>query len=504
VSSTARSGAPRGAIEVALEHVDLERGGRAVLRDVSWRIRAGERWLLAGPNGAGKTQLLKLVAGAVWPAPGRRARVRHRLGGVWHATPEAVLDHIAYVGPERQDRHDRYGWNATVERLVATGWFHTDIPLHPLDGPARRAVATSLRRFGIASLARRRFLSLSYGERRLALLARALAARPGLLLLDEVFTGLDAVHRQRVLAALAGLSRRRMTWILSAHRAADVPPGLTHHLQLDAGRVVRRGRLSASVLASSFAPLRPVSYRPAPRRRVARGPAVLLVRFERARVFLDGACVLRGLSATLRAGEAWVVHGPNGAGKTTLLRTIHGDHGVAWGGRIVRHGVSPGIPLGQFRRRLGLVAPHLQADHALELTAEEVVVSGLRASVGLDEAPTRAERRRARRALRACGAVGIAARAVRELSYGQLRRVLFARALAGEPRLLLLDEPYAGLDVATRTALRRRVDALVGEGVAVVLALHHRDEWPGHTSHEIELDRGVVRYAGPIRYHPPP
>src|SRR6185312_8237376 len=178
-------------IETRLEAVRLERSARRVLDDVSWTIRPGERWVLAGANGAGKTQLLKLVAGSVWPTPtGREVRQYRWKGELWRS-PHEIQDEIGYVGPERQDRYTRYGWNHTVEQVVATGIHRTDIPLHSTSEGYRRRVVLILRRLRIEPLARRPFLTLSYGDRRLTLLARALASRPRMLLLDELLNGLD-------------------------------------------------------------------------------------------------------------------------------------------------------------------------------------------------------------------------------------------------------------------------------------------------------------------------
>ena len=120
----------------------------------------------------------------------------------------------------------------------------------------------------------------------------------------------------------------------------------------------------------------------------------------------------------------------------------------------------------------------------------DVVGSGLHASIGLDEPLTASERRRAHAALRDLGLQGLAGRTLRQLSYGQLRRVLFARALINRPQLLLLDEPYAGVDTATRADLMRRVDAHLDSGGAVVIATHYRAEWPRATTHQLELAGG--------------
>jgi ABC-type molybdenum transport system ATPase subunit/photorepair protein PhrA len=204
----------------------------------------------------------------------------------------------------------------------------------------------------------------------------------------------------------------------------------------------------------------------------------------------------------VRPGDCWVVHGANGSGKTTLLRAIYGDHPAALGGRIERDGIEPGVPLSEFRRRCAIVAPHLQADYPRDSRVLDVVVSGLHASVGLDEPPTRAEALAARRALRGFGLASRARRTLAVLSYGQARRVMFARATVAAPQLLLLDEPFAGVDALTRRALRRGIEALVEAGTAVVMASHHRDEWPANASHELELERGRARYVGPVRGRP--
>lgn len=500
-------------LEVRLAHVDLHRAGRSVLKDIRWSIRPGERWVLAGANGAGKTQLLKLVAGAVWPTPSRRAMRHYVLGAERSSTPAGVMEEIAYLGAERQDKYQRYGWNMAVERIAGTGLYRTDIPL---DTPAvadRQRIRRTLERLGVSHLARRPFLSLSYGERRVALLARALLSRPRLLLLDEVMNGLDEVNRTRVGRWLER-QKGRLPWVLATHRMDDVPRSATHALVLEGGRIVYRGALREAPLKEWLAaPRRRAPQRGAPKRRAPQGraplaarsrPAVrrvgrVLVRLENARVYLEGSRVLEGISLTVRTGELWVVHGRNGSGKTTLLRTLYGDHGVAVGGTIARAGLAAGVPLETFRKRVGLVAPHLQADYPRQLTVAEVAQSGRYASVGLNDSPTAADRAAARRALKLLGLSRLAARPLGELSYGQSRRVLFARALVRAPRLLLLDEPFAGVDAPTRHALLERVRALAAGGTAVVVSAHARGEWLGCATHELELARGRVRYGGPLR-----
>jgi molybdate transport system ATP-binding protein len=151
---------------------------------------------------------------------------------------------------------------------------------------------------------------------------------------------------------------------------------------------------------------------------------------------------------------------------------------------------------------VGLVAPHLQADHPQHLSVAEVVQSGRHASIGLNDPPTAADRAAARRSLAFMGLSELAGRTLRELSYGQLRRVLFARAWVRHPDLLLLDEPFAGVDGPTRRSLRGQLEAMVADGAAVVMTTHHRPEWPECVSHELELAGGEAKYSGPVRRRP--
>jgi ABC-type molybdenum transport system ATPase subunit/photorepair protein PhrA len=218
----------------------------------------------------------------------------------------------------------------------------------------------------------------------------------------------------------------------------------------------------------------------------------VLVALRNADVHVDEAHILTGIDLEVRAGDCWVVHGPNGSGKSTLLRTIYGDHAVASGGAIVRAGIVPGVPLEQFKLRTAYVAPHLQTWQAPRMPVMEVVASGRYASIGLNEAITASDRKHAERALRRFGMFALRKRTLAEMSYGQARRILFARAWAREPKLALLDEPFAGLDRATRADLTRRLNQWLADGGSCVIATHHREEWPAHTTHVLELKAGRV------------
>lgn len=488
-------------LTVELAHIGLVRGGRRVLRNLSWRVRPGQHWLLQGANGAGKTQLLKLIAGDVWPQPSRAALRTYRLRGVSSDEPLGVKEHIAYLGAERQDRYEHYLWNHRASTVVGAGIEGSDYPLRRLTEAEGLRVVATMRRLGIAGLAARRFLTLSQGERRLVLLARALVSRPALLLLDEPLNGLDARNRERVLSALGGLRRSSLPWIYATHRAEEAPAGTTHRARL------RHGCLQAAAWRpSARVRARAAGNVPAARGahtaaagRAQRKPRDLLLELHNASVWREGAAALRAVNWPIRAGECWVVHGANGSGKSTLLATLHGELGVASEGSVWRRGHRPGMPLRDFQLRVGRVSPELQAALPRQQAVLDCVVAGLRGAYRLDEAARAAERRAALSALRRVGAARLARRRFGELSYGQARRVLFARALARRPDIVLLDEPYTGLDAPTRARLRALVDNLATMQHSIVIATHHRDEWPRRATHELELAAGRVRYQGALR-----
>ncbi len=481
---------------VNLVHIELVRDGRRIFRDLHWNIGPGERWALLGDNGAGKTQLLKMLAGDVWPQPGPRAQRVYSWGREQYPEPLGVREEIAYLGAERQDRYQHYQWNHRVLTVVGTGLKRTDIPLAPLRAEERRALLALLRRCGIAMLAHRRFLSLSYGERRLVLLARAMAWRPRLLLLDEPLNGLDAGNRQRFLNSLRTPQAARLPWIYATHRLDEVPAGATHLAVLSGGRLRTQPWPAARRAASGARRRQPALPVPAA---VVSQPSAAVLRLVNGWVWRDGSAALRGVSLCLRRGERLVVHGVNGSGKSTLLGALYGEFAVAAGSEIWRRGVPAGTPLHEFQRRVGRVSADLQSSLPRDLTALATVVAGLRQSFGIDAAITSGEKLRALRALRRVGALGLAARQSGVLSYGQMRRVLFARAIVAYPQILLLDEPYSGLDAHTRGALQSLVNGPGLRQTTIVMATHHRDEWPDVVTQELELAAGEVRYCGARR-----
>ena len=513
-------------LSILLHAVSVRRGGKWVLRDVSWRLRPGERWALIGDNGAGKTQLLKLLCGDVWPTPGgpRKEPPRVRLRGAEPhidgrsyrvgRQPADLIEakrRVAYIGAEQQDKYARYGWNLRVRDLVATGLHRTDLLLQPITPPQAKRVGAVLRACGLLRHAAREFLSLSYGQKRLALLARALVQNPDWLLLDEFYNGLDADYRRRIDTVLDAARRRGQSWVATAHRAIDVPRGTRCLLELAAGQVhtvksIRPSDLQGLIQRAGENPrdrARPQSLSllrsPSPRRSpsgkvAARGGAPVLLQLSRVDLYVNYRSVLCDLDWQLRRGEHWAIYGANGAGKSSFLKLLYGDLSPALGGRIERSGYPKGTPIMEWKRLVGYVSPELQSDYAVNVSVLDLVASGRYASIGLVDEPTAQDRRAATRWLRFFGLLSVAQRRPRELSYGQLRRALIARALAGNAHILLLDEPLTGLDPKQRAIMKRLLERLMKQ-LTLIVAVHRAEDLPRGMTHGLRLHN---RRAYPI------
>lgn len=219
-------------------------------------------------------------------------------------------------------------------------------------------------------------------------------------------------------------------------------------------------------------------------------------------VTVDGSTILSGVALRLGAGEHLAVLGPNGSGKTTLLRVLSTYRFPTRGSATVLGARFGASDLRALRPRIGFVSTALDpllrgTAPALALVAASRAGSTWPGPRVLDDADDAAA---AERALRRVGAHHLADRRVDTLSQGERQRVRIARALATEPELLLLDEPFAGLDLGGRESLLADLDAVLAEdgGPTVVLVTHHLEELPTGVRRVLLLRDGEVVVGGPV------
>lgn len=208
-------------------------------------------------------------------------------------------------------------------------------------------------------------------------------------------------------------------------------------------------------------------------------------------VDLGGSPIVRGVDLTVGEGEVVALLGANGSGKSTLVRSLVGVVPLA-GGTVHLLGAPLGrqVPWGE----IGYVPQRVSAASGVPATATEVVLSGT--LHGRRLRPPRDGRERARAALAAVGLETHADRAVRALSGGQQQRVLIARALVRKPRLLLLDEPVAGVDVPSQQTFATALADLAAAGTTVLVVLHELGALAPLIRRAVVLRHGAVVHDG--------
>jgi iron complex transport system ATP-binding protein len=214
----------------------------------------------------------------------------------------------------------------------------------------------------------------------------------------------------------------------------------------------------------------------------------------------DDLRLLDRLSLTIRVGEHWALLGPNGAGKSTLLQ-IMATYAYPTRGQVDLLGHRLGrVDVFSLRPWIGHVSPHHRVDP--QRPVREVVLTGATGTIQLIQRreTSAAELARAAELIELLGLGGRSEAPWRVLSQGERSRTLIARALMAQPRLLLLDEPAAGLDVAGREQLVASLDDLRERqpALATVLVTHHLEELPASTTHALLLRGGQMLAAGLI------
>jgi iron complex transport system ATP-binding protein len=241
------SGPPVADTVIDLREVVVRREGNTVLDGITWRVRADERWVILGPNGSGKTTMVQVAAARLWPSGGVIDILGARLGRV---DVRSLRPRIALVSGSvtRQLRSDLLAREVVVSGrhgALETWW-------HRYDAEDWARADQLLAQGGVAAIADRPFGVISEGERQQVLLARALMARPELLLLDEPFAGLDLGARERLLLRLGALAAETDSapLVLVTHHCEEIPPRTTHAGLMRAGRLLAAGPLT-EVLTSA-------------------------------------------------------------------------------------------------------------------------------------------------------------------------------------------------------------------------------------------------------------
>lgn len=448
----------------SFHHATITRDGVPVVRDLTWAVNPGEAWAVVGPSGCGKSTLLETVAG------------KHRVTAGEFTPPGSVRlvpfrETSRLFSPERFYYQQRFEFAddaecPTVREYLTGGQAVTDAELN--------AVAERLRIGGLLQL---RMLKLSNGQTRRTRIARGLLAHPQLLLLDDPFSGLDGQGRVEFTELLSELVREGQG-VLLVCRVEDVPSGFKVLKLPSPAR-------SRDPEGSAFHP----DALPSGSR--LQNPATI-IDLHSVSVRHGGVTILDDITWTVREGERWAVLGPNGSGKTTLLSLICGDHPQAFANHVRVFGKQRGEEtLWELKRRIGLVSPELHACFPRMRTALNAAATGFDGH--LTPGPHSPEQEAAvRRLFAEFGLNDIAARPWWTLSVGTQRAVLFVRAVASTPPLVILDEPFQGMDAEQVARLRGWLDTNLRPSQTLLMVTHRADELPACVAHRLTLADGRV------------
>jgi len=223
---------------VHLAEVSIRRGGAWLLKDVTWVVHEGQRWVIIGPNGAGKSTLLRIASAQMHPTTGVAVILDEFLGLT------NVFELRTRIGLVGAGFADTIPANEKISDLVLTAsWGVAGRGRERYDTADVARAEFIINSVGLGKFAHRTYATLSDGERKRAQIARALMTDPELLLLDEPAAGLDLGGREQLLATLSEMAANpdAGTLVMVTHHVEEIPPGTTHALVLANGRVHSQG-----------------------------------------------------------------------------------------------------------------------------------------------------------------------------------------------------------------------------------------------------------------------
>ncbi len=504
---------------LALDRVAIRDGERLAFRGTRWTWRRGEQWAILGPNGSGKSRFALALCGK---APVVRGEIRHGFAAEAAPDKDAVLlsPHVQREMILRESSFYQSRWHSGLgegQRTVAQFLSQASVEeLNPFEVGARRGDTREFRRrrqrfvrwLGVAPLLRRKLIHLSNGEQRKTLLVHTLLRAPRLLVLDDPFGGLDTATRRRLRGVIARLMRGGLPALVITSRPDEIPPETTHLLLVKNRRVVAQGAkaamlkhpLARQLAAASVAGRASIETEDRSLTDMDVRSTFLgkpLIELNHVTIQRGRRRILDDVTWTVRRGEHWALLGPNGSGKTTLLGLIQGDNPQAYALDLRLFGARPHSTqtLWQTRQKIGWLSPELHQHYPTAWSCLDVVCSGFFNSIGLHQHCTPRQRAAARRWLREFGLADNAGAAFGELSLGDQRMVLLARAAVKKPRLLILDEPCQGLDTAHRRAVLGTVDRVVAQtGATLIFVTHHAKEMPRCVSRVLRLKAGRASF----------
>jgi len=485
------SNADSRAATLHLDSITMSFGTNRVLKGVDLRLTAGRVTALLGANGAGKSTLIKVLSG-VYSADGGHVRIDGE--EVEIATPQDASRHGIQTVHQRIDDSIIPGLSV-AENLVFEEIARGEMaPVRSLRAilPRAREIAQTLELGWDDATLRTDVFELGIAERQLLLLARALVQKPKVLVLDEPTSTLSAQEADRLFALVTRLRDEGVAILYVSHRLGEIRSLADDVVVLRDGRIIDEqsrpfdlARAVSAMLGQQVA---------------AEAQGVDERRGVKVAVEVRGARLLKHSEPTdlvLRYGEVTGVIGLIGAGKTELAQGIYGASPLH-GGTVTLDGEphEPDHPKDSVRKGVYLVPEDRAAEAMLPgwSIARTISLPFLRGLSRLGQVRTDREARNAAEVIDRFGVVATSGeQAVDDLSGGNQQKVVVARWMDAEPRVLLLDEPFRGVDIGARRDISHKARELAEKGACVVVLVSDVDELREVADRIIVLVEGQVR-----------
>ncbi len=443
--------------------------------------RLGEFWCLYGAGHSGLDAFLALLEGGLTEAEAEAIHLPE--------TPEIV-------SPARQQRiyeDELYNDDSDFLDRCDPGTPARDfLPADSLDTPL-------IDEFAMREALDTGYRQLSSGQSRKLLLLQALLGGASTIVIDSPYDGLDHTACLELDHAFSRLTRPDLRLFVLVRNHEDIP-GWCSHLGIFAyGKLVHNGTMEEGLpklpqlTTSSTMPFQ-LAVRPerlSPTGKDHDVPGQELVRLRRGYAGYGEKTLFTDLDLTVIRGSHTLVTGPNGCGKSTLLQLITGDNPKCYVNdlRLFGRKRGSGESIWEIKRHMGIVSPELHRSYRVPGSALQVVLSGLFDTIGLYQRPSERQLTLARQWLAAIDLERDATTAFRQLSYGDQRLVLIARALIKFPPLLILDEPTQGLDGDGRRGLLDFLEKVAADDITTILYVSHRqDEFRAFYRQHIRLE----------------
>ena len=460
---------------VRIENALCRIGRHDVLQIDSFQILQGEHWCLYGPNGAGKSLLASLLMGKRLESG---SYVSYRDG-----FDPARDAHI--VSFEEQQRL----------------WVRDNRRQANQQNPG--LLKELLETLGLVAVSGKGIRYLSSGQVRRVLLARALYAWregvPQLLILDDPLESIDKESQQRIMVCIEQFLHAGFSSLQLCRRSNHIFPGVTHLAVMEQLRILAKGERPKIELSVEFCRLQERKPKVPEQLPACLDQEDTMIADNQPLILLDGVDasygdlrVLNNINWRMEADHHVLIEGPNGCGKSTLLSLIDGENHKGYGQDVFLFGrrKGSGETVWEVKAQFGIISNELHNRYVKGWKVLDVLVSGFYDSIGLYDDSGAAEWIVAKEWLSALGIAELERHYYHEISFGQQRLVLLARAMVKHPRLLVLDEPCVGLDDYYRELILGMLDLIAEQAnTQIVYVSHVVGEQPGCINQRLVFEK---------------